>query len=161
MKVAHYTMDGTVTEGDLIIHHDVAKDVEQAFKIAFDSKFPIEKMRPIHVYNGSDLKSVEDNNTSAFNCRPITGRKRGFSKHSYGRAIDINPLINPYVKRRKVIPAAGKRYLNRARPRPGMLFRNSPMTQYFLKRGWKWGGNWRRVKDYQHFEFNPKRRRYN
>jgi hypothetical protein len=39
---------------------------------------------------------MEDNNTSAFNCRDIPGTNEP-TQHAYGRAIDLNPLLNPSV----------------------------------------------------------------
>lgn len=156
MTLSHYTMDGSITRGQIIVHNDVTRDIKRIFRAAFEAKFPIYKMRPVHEYDGSDDRSVEDNNTSAFNCRSITGKKGVFSKHSYGRAIDINPLLNPYVKGKTIIPREGKPYLNRKKTVPGMLLPKSSVTQDFLKKGWEWGGDWTSLKDYQHFEKNPK-----
>jgi hypothetical protein len=91
-------------------------------------------------------------NTSAFNCRPITGSATGFSVHSYGRAIDLNPLENPYVKGTTVLPPAGKAFTNRAKVRPGVIRSGDRIAKAFTKHGFKWGGNWKSLKDYQHFE---------
>ena len=55
------------------------------------------------------------NNTSVFNGRPVIGRKGGFSRHSFGRAIDINPLTNPYISKKTVVPKSGKGYLDRTK----------------------------------------------
>ena len=93
------------------------------------------------------------NNTSAFNCRPKTGATSGFSVHSYGKAIDINTVQNPYVKGTVVQPPAGKAYLNRARVRPGMIRHGDRVWRVFTKQGFTWGGDWKSLKDYQHFEF--------
>ena len=93
---------------------------------------------------------MADNNTSAFNCRKVTGGK-GWSQHTYGEAIDINPLQNPYVTSRGVEPAGGKEFLNRVKRQKGMILADDPVVKLFAKYGWKWGGSWNSVKDYQHF----------
>lgn len=74
------------------------------------------------------------------------------SYHSYGLAIDINPLQNPQIKRGKVFP--DNAFYNPTKP--GTITKDSKIVKEFLKRGWSWGGNWRSSKDYQHFE-----KRYN
>jgi len=96
-------------------------------------------------------------NTSAFNCRDTTGRPGVFSNHSWGRAIDINPLTNPYLKGDKVLPPAGKAFLDRTRASPGAILAGSFIVNLFQKRGWTWGGSWKDRQDYQHFE-KPDRR---
>jgi hypothetical protein len=92
------------------------------------------------------------NNTSAFNCRDITGTVGRFSNHSWGRAVDINPLTNPYVKGDSVLPPTGRAYLDRTQSHPGSILRGSLIVKEFESRGWTWGGTWTDRKDYQHFE---------
>jgi len=89
------------------------------------------------------------NNTSAFNYRNIKGTDR-LSKHSYGIAIDINPLFNPFVKKNSVEPE-GAKYIP---SRKGTLTGSSEVVKIFKSYGWQWGGDWNRGKDYQHFEKN-------
>nr|WP_231127486.1 M15 family metallopeptidase [Motilibacter aurantiacus] len=90
------------------------------------------------------------NNTSAYNCRKVAGTGR-WSEHSYGRAVDVNPVQNPYVKGRVVQPAAGRAYVDRSRDAAGLLRAGEPAVEAFTARGWGWGGSWRSSKDYQHF----------
>ena len=92
------------------------------------------------------------NNTSAFNCRDTTGKPGVFSNHSWGRAIDINPLTNPYVKGDRVLPPAGRKYLDRSRAFPGSILKDGFVVQEFESKGWTWGGRWLDRQDYQHFE---------
>ena len=73
---------------------------------AFNGRFPIEKMELIEAYDGDDFRSMDANNTSAFNCREVPEKPGVFSKHSYGAAIDINPRQNPYLLIKK--EAAGE-----------------------------------------------------
>lgn len=90
---------------------------------------------------------MQDNNTSAFNYRKIEGTKT-LSKHSTGKAIDINPFLNPQIKRGKTIPK-GAVYNEKT---AGTILKESWLVREFTKRGWQWGGNWKSSKDYQHFE---------
>ena len=94
---------------------------------------------------------MEDNNTYAFSVRPKTGKK-SFSKHAYGFAIDINPAQNPYIKNNIIEPKNSKDYLDRKNIRKGMIVKGDVCYNAFKKRGWTWGGEWKSLKDYQHFE---------
>lgn len=154
MKFSFWGYDGKFHEGELIVHRKVAPEVLQIFIDLFEARFPIESMRLIDEYDGSDERSMKDNNTSAFNCRFITGKHGVFSKHSYGVAIDINPLYNPYVSGSRVEPPEGIKYVDRNRKVPGMIVRGDTCYNAFIKRGWVWGGEWKNIKDYQHFEKN-------
>ena len=145
--------------GELVVHKDVAAQVLQAFTTLYAARFPIEKMRRIDAYAGSDDASMEDNNTSAFNCRPVLGRPGVFSKHAYGVAVDINPRTNPYVKGEVVAPPSGRPYLDRSRSAPGLIRAGDAAVRAFTAIGWRWGGAWRTLKDYQHFEARTRPRR--
>ena len=123
------------------------KCFEEIFKFIKDSRFPISKVVPISAYDWSDEKSTKDNNTSAFNYRFISGT-RVISKHAYGLAIDINPLLNPYIKKGTSIPTGCIYDTTKA----GTISSGSELVQEFKNRGWKWGGDWKNLKDYQHFE---------
>jgi hypothetical protein len=109
-------------------------------------------MRLIDDYQGDDDRSMADNNTSGFNCRPVAGKPIVFSKHSYGRAIDVNPLTNPMLASGAVYPPAGAEYVDRQRKVPGILRKDDKAVREFTRRGWTWGGTWPSMKDYQHFE---------
>jgi len=138
--------------GRLIVHKDVAREVAEIFSELFKRGFQIERMEPVEAFDGDDDRSMVANNTSAFNCRDITGRPGKFSNHSWGRAIDINPRINPYLKGDKVLPPEGRRYLDRSRVYPGGISAGSYIVELFAQHGWTWGGNWKDRQDYQHFE---------
>lgn len=153
IEMNHWGFDGTVHEGGLLmVHEEVVDDVVAAFGEIFDARFPIRRMELIEEYGGSDDASMEADNTSAFNCRPITGSPGRFSIHSYGKAIDINPVENPYVRGTTVLPPAGAAYLDRDDVRPGMIVKNDAVVKAFKNRGFDWGGSWHSLKDYQHFE---------
>jgi hypothetical protein len=90
-------------------------------------------------------------NTSAFNCRPVAGTN-SWSQHAYGRAIDINPVENPYVASDgSVSPRKGEPFADRSRHARGMIHGGGATVGAFSDVGWGWGGNWSSPKDYQHF----------
>ncbi|HEX6150061.1 M15 family metallopeptidase [Nocardioides sp.] len=153
IEMNHWGFDGTVHEGGrLMVHREVVDEVVAAFGDMFAAGFPIRRMELIEEYDGSDDASMAADNTSAFNCRPITGSPGRFSIHSYGKAIDINTVENPYVNGDTVLPPAGAEYLDRDDVRPGMIVKNDAVVKAFKKRGFEWGGNWHSLKDYQHME---------
>ncbi|HIA04050.1 MAG TPA: M15 family peptidase [Myxococcales bacterium] len=156
LTLSVWGMNGQPYQGELIVHSHVVHNIISVFRRMFTARFPIAKMKLIHNYNGSDDASVADNNTSAFNCRDVVGGK-GWSKHAYGLAIDINPFWNPYVTRKRLIPPKATQYVKRTPIRPGMIKAGDVVHRNFLKRGWEWGGIWRSVKDYQHFQYSPKK----
>jgi D-alanyl-D-alanine carboxypeptidase len=153
VTVQHWTYTGKIKTGQIDVHQDVADALIEVFRDLYDAKFPIKKMVPIEAYGGSDDRSIDDDNTSAFNCRPITGGKK-FSQHSYGTAIDLNPYRNPYVNNGKARARPGiATYVTRdpAVAKVGVIYPNGPVVPAFEKRGFKWGGYWDNPKDYQHF----------
>lgn len=118
-------------------------------------------MKLISVYKGSDYSSIDHDDTSAFNCRKVTGGRK-WSNHAYGLAIDINPIENPYLKKgAHSSHAKSRRFETRTHKDLSntsdiaLLKREDRATQTFLKRGWVWGGDWKYIKDYQHFERKP------
>lgn len=152
IRMTHRGFDGKLHWGELVVHKNVAPRVVRVFRKMYAAGFPIRRMKRIERYNGSDDRSMAADNTSAFNCRPVTGSPGRFSVHSYGKAIDINTIENPYVNGGTVLPAAGRRYLDRGNVRRGMIVRGGTVTRAFRMAGFDWGGNWISLKDYQHFE---------
>jgi len=152
IRMTHRGFDGKVRWGELVVHKNVAPRVVRVFRKMYAAGFPIRRMKRIERYGGSDDRSMAADNTSAFNCRPVTGSPGRFSVHSYGKAIDINTIENPYVNGNTVLPAAGRRYLDRGNVRRGMIVKGGKVTRAFRRAGFDWGGNWTSLKDYQHFE---------
>jgi D-alanyl-D-alanine carboxypeptidase-like protein len=116
----------------------------------WDMRYPVRRMQLIDDYGGSDDASLAADNTAAFNCRPVAGTSR-WSEHAYGRAIDIDPVENPYVDGSHVSPPAGAAFLDRTQPRPGLIRTGDAVVRAFAEVGWGWGGNFNSAKDYQHF----------
>ena len=152
VKVSYIGMDANSHLGELIVHKEVAKDITEIFEELYRYKFPIEKMKLIDEYNASDEESMADNNTSALNVRDIAFSKGILSQHSFGIAIDINPIQNPYVRGSYISPKEGEIYQNRDEYQKGMILKDGVVYNAFIKRGWIWGGEWEDLKDYQHFE---------
>lgn len=150
IDVTHFGNDGSVRMGRLIVAADLAPGMVDILRDLYAARFPIQRMEPIDVFGGDDNRSIEANNTSAFNCRAVTGGS-GWSEHAYGRAIDVNPFVNPYVKGGTVLPPEAAPYTDRSRDDPGMIHAGDAVVRAFEARGWAWGGYWRSLKDYQHF----------
>jgi hypothetical protein len=151
LHLAHWGLDGRVHEGVLITHADAAATMVTVFGRLFEARFPIERMEPVDAYGGDDERSMEADNTSAFNCREATGNPGVWSQHAFGRAIDVNPLRNPWVDGDTVLPPQGRPYADRSRGEPGMIHEGDACHRAFAAAGWGWGGAWSSVKDYQHF----------
>lgn len=154
VTVQYVDFNNEVCEGKLIVNVQVADDIMSIFKELFDAKYQIEKIKLIDEYDANDDASMEDNNTSAFNFRLIDGQDT-ISDHSYGIAIDINPLYNPYVRSgfgdRDVLPVNGTVYADRTKDFEHKIVKGDVCYNAFINRGWKWGGEWNSPIDYQHF----------
>jgi len=156
IHVLHYDFNNQVQKGRLICNKKIGQKVLAVFKKLYDNAYQIEKIRLIEDYKGDDEASMRDNNTSCFNYRKIAGSDK-LSNHSFGLALDINPLYNPYVKRTKtktvISPETAADYADRTRPFPHKIDKDDLAYQAFTEQGFFWGGSWISVKDYQHFEY--------
>ena len=151
LTVAHWDFAGRVRTGELVIHAEWADAVVDVFRALFAAEFPIQQVRLVDEFGGDDDRSMAANNTSAFNCRPATGSSR-WSEHAYGRAIDINPIQNPYVTPAgSILPPEGAVHVDRDPATTGLIAEDGPVVAAFDDIGWQWGGRWSRGKDYQHF----------
>jgi hypothetical protein len=155
LTMSYWGFDGSVHAGEMVVNRSVADDVLKIFGMLFDSRFAIARMELVDVYGADDGLSMAADNTSAFNCRQVTGGTT-WSEHAYGWAIDINPVQNPYVTGGTVLPPAGEKYLDRSRKSPGMIHAGDLVTLAFESIGWGWGGNWVAFQDYQHFSATGK-----
>jgi hypothetical protein len=150
LTLTHWGFDGEVHRGELVVHKDQARAVQDVFRALFRARFPIKRMRLVDFYGGDDDRSMAANNTSGFNCRTVEGSS-SWSEHAYGRAIDLNPIQNPAVEDGRVSPPAGAGHLDRSRRRKGLIRGNDAVVRAFASIGWGWGGYWTSFKDYQHF----------
>ena len=150
LSVTHLGFDGRPRQGELVVRAAVAPAVVEVFRRLYDARFPVQRMVTVDRYGGDDDASMAANNTSAYNCRTTTGGS-GWSEHAYGTALDINPVQNPYVQGSFVAPEAGRAYLDRSNVRTGMVTAGDVVVRAFAAAGWEWGGDFRTLKDYQHF----------
>ncbi|MGA8487420.1 MAG: M15 family metallopeptidase, partial [Gaiella sp.] len=142
VTATYWGFDKRAHTGRIVVHRDVAADVLAVLRRLYAARFPIRRMVPVDAYGGSDYRSIEADNTSAFNCRYVDGTTR-WSEHAYGRAIDLNPIENPYVTSSGTTShPASRRYLRRAPYRPGMAVEGGAVVRAFDAVGWGWGGRW-------------------
>lgn len=160
VQVSHWDFQGRVASGELVVAAIEAEPLSSVFRELFDAKFQIRRMSLVDDFGLSpdpadgadDFASIEADNTSAFNCRLRTGSDEVFSDHSFGTAIDLNPLENPYVGSSGTTPhPASRPYLDRSVVAPGVIGADSVVTEAFERIGWSWGGDWSAPIDYQHF----------
>jgi len=155
LQMSFVRFDGSPAVGEMIVHRDSADAVVRVFRRLYSARWPIARMRLIDEYRGDDVLSMAANNTSGYNCRRVAGTDR-WSNHAYGRAIDINPVQNPYVVGSSVAPPKGRRFASIDRgagasvPR-GAVRSDDVVVSAFADIGWEWGGDWVNSKDYQHF----------
>jgi hypothetical protein len=152
VRLAYWGFDGKRHTGRLVVNADATRAVTVVFRRLYAERFPIRRMRPVDAYRGSDDASMAADNTSAFNCRDaVAPGAKSWSVHAYGRAIDVNPVENPYLAGGRVLPPSGSRYADRSVRRPGMA--EGRLVAAFAAVGWGWGGRWSSP-DYQHFSAN-------
>ena len=158
VTVSYYDFKGKLHhDGKIIVLDNFAQQVETIFSELKQKHFPINKIKLTSDYNGDDIASMEDDNTSAFNCRSITGDSHAYSLHAYGAAIDINPVENPYIGFEQsqlgaanILPKNGVDYINRVFQVPGST---ESVLSIFKEHGFtEWGGYWHSPIDYQHFQ---------
>jgi hypothetical protein len=154
LRLRHWGFDGEVHSGKLVVHQGHDEEILRVMRRLYRKRYPIRRMKLIDAYGADDHRSMNADNTSAFNCRFVAGTTR-WSMHAYGKAIDINPIENPYVTSSgHVSPPAGEPFADRSHDAKGMVHGGDPVVRAFRRVGWKWGGNWPWPKDYQHFSAN-------
>jgi D-alanyl-D-alanine carboxypeptidase len=149
LELDHVTFDGGAARGELVVARALAGDAVRLFARLWAIGFPIRRMQLVDDFGADDDRSMAADNCSGFNFRVIAGTEV-LSQHALGRAIDINPVENPWVTRSRFVPEAGAPYLDRADVRPGMIVRPGPVAAALDELGWEWGGDWRDASDYHH-----------
>lgn len=148
IDVLYYSFDGRRHQGQMLVDARLEDDVYEIFLLIEKLKFPVGKVIPIVAYKWDDEASMVDNNSSSFNFRVIADTNK-LSLHSFGRAVDINPVQNPVIYPAGLIVPAGAVYRPQSK---GAFTADHPVVQEFLGHGWHWGGNFDQPKDYHHFE---------
>ena len=151
LQLSYIDFEGTPRVGEMVCNQAIAEDLVAIFKALYDARYPIRSIRLIDDFGGDDEASMEADNTSCFNSRRKTGMK-SLSKHALGMAVDINPLENPYVRGSRVKPSGSAVFADRSRDFPHKIDKEDLCYRLFREHGFSWGGSWRSVRDYQHFE---------
>lgn len=155
LSIKYINFENTECEGELICHKAIAQDLVEIFYELYQASYPIERIELIDNYEGDDTQSMLADNTSCFNYRKVSGSST-LSQHAYGLAIDLNPFYNPYIKWSngtvKVEPAGSEAYTDRTADFRAKISHEDLAYRLFTSHNFTWGGDWKRVKDYQHFE---------
>ena len=167
LNLSYIDFDGKEQHSGQMVVFDVMADaVLDIFRILYLNRFPVYSIKLINDFDGDDVRSLKANNTSCFNYRKIINSDK-YSIHSYGMAIDLNPIQNPYLdteyrggkKNIQVLPPEGMSYVNRANIRKGMVEsyvdarKKQSVVSLFKDKGFKiWGGDWNFPIDWQHFQ---------
>lgn len=153
--VLYVDFDGNTQRGEIVCNRAIARDLAEIFKELYENNYPIDKIRLVDEYHADDDLSCLDNNTSCFNYR-VVGGTNSLSKHALGLAIDINPFYNPYVTYpngvERISPPGSEPYADRSADFPHKIDKDDLCYKLFVKHGFTWGGNWKSLKDYQHFQ---------
>jgi hypothetical protein len=153
VTLTYWGFDDQPHSGQLVLNRDAVLPVVKAMRSLYQTQFPIRRIVLVDRYGADDNRSMAADNTSAFNCR-LVEHSTSWSQHALGRAVDINPLENPEVSGSDVLPPAGRTFLNRYQRRKGMIHAGDTAVRAFAAVGWRWGGYWHSLKDYQHFSAN-------
>jgi hypothetical protein len=153
IRMTYWGFDNARHSGEMLVNGSVADDLVDVFRKLYGAKFPIESMGIAELQNLDAPPTGDGNVTGSFACRPIRGGT-GYSQHAYGLAVDLNPFQNPYHRGDVVLPELASAYLERRWIRPGVITPHGPARRAFASVGWRWGGDWSSLKDYQHFSVN-------
>jgi len=145
VNVDYRGFNDEIYQGQIVIHNDLVSSISKIFKrILSETNFPITSLFPISMFNWKGSSTY--NNSGSFDWRFVIDSDE-ISDHSFGAAIDINPVLNPWV--RKGLPnSPNSLYKPNTR---GTLHVNSDVVKIFKEEGWKWGGDWKNSKDWMHF----------
>jgi hypothetical protein len=151
LALTYWGFDGEVHFGRLVVNRDAARPVLGVMRRLYRLHYPFRRMRLVDAYGADDHRSMEADNTSVFNCRFVSGTSR-WSQHAYGRAIDVNPVENPYADGDGYVsPPQGTPFADRSQNAKGLIHRDGAVVRAFAAVGWGWGGDWGWPKDFQHF----------
>lgn len=154
LRLSYVGFDGLAHRGEMVVHRDVAPEVVEVFESLYRERFPLQSMRLIDEYGGDDDRSMAANNTSGYNCRFVAGTET-WSSHAYGRAVDINPVQNPYVVDGTARPPAAQAFVDvdrspGAQAAPGVIVTGDVVDRAFTDIGRVRGADFPEP-DYQHY----------
>lgn len=151
LSVQYYSFDGLLHQGQIVVHKAIENDIKKVFEQIVIHRFPIFAVIPAShpQYQWSDDLLMEGNITSCFNYRTKVGKPGEVSLHGYGLALDINPKLNPYIGTSGEVQPKGATYDTCT---PGTITEGDFLVELFDTLGFEWGGKWKTIQDYQHFE---------
>ncbi|MER6089189.1 M15 family metallopeptidase [Streptomyces bluensis] len=151
VEINHHGFDGKVHRGVIVVHADTADSVARVFTELFDEGFPIRQMKPLEEFGGDSNASLAADNTAAFNCRRLDQINAPAleSPHANGRAIDINPVENPWKDLRCKCWKPGVENSARTEGK-GKVLEGGSVWRTFTDEGWIWQNI--DVPDYMHFD---------
>jgi hypothetical protein len=163
LSVRYHGFDGNKHWGKLLVSAHDAPGLRTVFAKLYAMGFPIHHMQFGDTYGPRTNVPRDGDFTASFECReasasPCTGSTTNkttgsWSEHAYGKAIDLNPVENPYVGCGMTRDPTALSYVNRSRVRRGMV--TPKIVAAFASIGWGWGGAWSgTTKDYMHFSAN-------
>lgn len=155
LRVSYVDFTGQDQVGEIICNKAIADDLLDIFRHLYAARYQIDKIKLVDEYGADDDLSCAADNTSCFNFRTVQGSS-SLSKHALGLAIDINPFYNPYVTypngKVRITPPGSEAYADRSADFPHKIDKNDLAYKEFTSHGFTWGGSWKTLKDYQHFQ---------
>ena len=156
LHILYYDFENEVQEGEIICNKAIRDDLLEVFQELYEAKYQLCSVRLVDDFDANDEMSMEANNTSCFNYREI--RDTGvLSRHGLGLAIDINPLNNPCVIGDSYEPLTAGEFVDRSKDFDHKIDEDDLAYKLLTEHGFFWGGSWKSVKDYQHFEIPAKK----
>ena len=151
LTLPYYDFEGHIKKGEMVCNKAISHDLLCIFRALFSRAYPIYSIRLVDDFNADDEASMQANNTSCFNYRTVAGTNT-LSRHAFGMAVDINPLQNPCVKGSRIQPKTAADYVDRDKDFLHKIDEDDFCKEVFVSFGFTWGGDWRSMKDYQHFD---------
>ncbi len=145
VSIDYKGFDNKIYHGQIVVHKDLEYSIKKIFKrILLETDFPMTSVFPISMFDWNS--SSVNNNSGAFDWRFVVNSDE-ISDHSFGAAIDINPIINPWLRQNKI----DSQYYPYNPNKKGTIHSNSDIVKIFKEEWWKWGGDWENSKDLMHF----------
>ena len=155
VRVNYWDYQGYRRRGELVAHADAAGAMGAALAGMYHRGLPIRAMYRVdrfgwgeRSHGGDDYASMAAGNTSAFNCRHVTGRPGVRSPHSYGRSLDVNTWENPYRSARGTVPNTW--WQPRSHPQVAWRSRSHAVVEVMARHGLRWTYG---TGDTQHFDY--------
>ena len=154
LRVNYWGFNGYRYRGTVVMNRNAAARFKEVFRDLYAAHVPIRRMYRVDRFGygkkshgGNDYKSMRHDNTSAFNCRWVTGRPGVLSPHSYGYALDINTWENPYHSAEGWLPNTW--WHSRSQGKIAWRSSSSTVVTIFRNNGFRWTYG---TEDSQHFD---------